>query len=599
MDSSETRLHIRRDRPKKANFIKVRFIIAVLTTLCPVVCYISRQNLPFAIVSMMEDSEQQRLQHQQSHSAAPKSLRPLDYGAREMNVSLNPEELVEKATDSDDDLDTCPEPNKLGQNGEGAASAKGYGPKYPWSTEDKGILLGAFFWTYVLCQIPGARLAERIGVKWILATATIGSGLLSLLSPWAASVHVHLLSLIRLLMGVCQAALYPACYVLYAEWLPPIERSQALPVLCVGAYVGSIITSSLTGYFSEQPNLGWEYSFYTPGVICALWTLAWILFASNRPREHPTISIEELAYIESKMEVLRYNQMEAGETELRSGAGSGGASGSFSSRPQIGWLKLFRSRSIWAMMVAFFASNWSFNVVLLLMPTYLNKILHVTPLKSGFINSIIYVLYCISSPLVGSGSTMMVETRSCGLSRLNIRKLFQGVALFGPALCFVALPLLGCEQSYVFAALYIQIILYSFVNGGEVQLPTELSADFAGTIYAIGNCVGSSTGFIAPAVFSKVVWDENSRAQWDLFFYLGAVISVVGGLVFVTFGQNHLQDFSKDLSSSEDDICKLTHDSGKGSSFNLEQAIVSSKQSKNRHDPRRRGSYGADMPRES
>lgn len=168
---------------------------------------------------------------------------------------------------------------------------------------------------------------------------------------------------------------------------------------------------------------------------------------------------------------------------------------------------------------------------------------------------------------------MMVETRAFGLSRLNLRKVFQGTALFGQAICFVALPLLGCQQTYVFALLYVQIILFSFVNGGEVQLPTELSVDFAGTIYAIGNCVGSSTGFIVPMVFSQIVRNEDNRAEWDMYFYIAAVISALGGLMFVIFGENHQQDFSHDLNWSQMNICKLASPLGNksASTFHLEQ----------------------------
>lgn len=585
MDSASSRLHMERDRPKKAAFIKVRFVIAVLATLCPVVCYISRQNLPFAIVSMVEEAGEQRPAGQLANSTLPMEAHnergrtssanngshssAISNGRAKMDGLAAVAAAVANSADTGDN-NKCPEPASLGQES-GAGTTRGFGPKYEWSTDDKGILLGAFFYSYVLFQIPGARLAERIGAKWILVAATLGSALFSFVSPWAAAVHVHLLSLIRLLMGVCQAALYPTCYVLYAKWLPPAERSQALPILCVGAYVGSIVASSLTGYFSEQASLGWEYSFYLPGVLCALWTLAWILLAANEPRDHPTISIEELLYIESKLEVQRQSVgAESADATIR--------------RPEISWRKLFASRSIWAMMVAFFASNWSFTIVLLLIPTYLSKILHVTPLNSGIINSIIYVLYCISSPLVGTGSTMMVETRTCGLSRLNIRKLFQGVALFGQAICFVILPLLGCEQRYVFGLLFVQIVFFSFANGGEVQLPTELSVDFAGTIYAIGNCVGSSTGFIVPYVFSQIVREEASREQWEAYFYLAAAISALGGLIFIIIGANHLQDFSKDLGESRLNICKLTGVLEKSSSsFNMDQTTET------RRQPDRRG----------
>ena len=605
--------HTERDRPKRASFIKVRLMIAILATLCPVVCYISRQNLPFAIVSMVDESE---VRAQDGASARADNvindrnaisgmddddlgllndqLRTFDLRARSRINATHSQARTTSSpfalSQSGQMLETCPEPMITDESGKVTSAAKTitYGPKYKWSQDDKAYLLGAFFYTYVIFQIPGARLAERVGAKWILAAASLGSALLSFGAPWAASMHVHLLSVIRLLMGVFQAALYPACYVLYSKWLPPAERSQGLPILCVGAYVGSIVASALTGYFSEQAQFGWEYSFYVPGLLCLIWSLVWIWYGSNEPRDHKYISIEELHSIELRMELssqdsmaarhrathhsstISIEGMEAAQQQQHNTCDLKGSTTSL--KRDISWYKLFKSQSIWALMAAFFASNWSFTIVLLLIPTYLNNILRVSPMENGIINSIIYVIYCISTPLVGTGSTMMVETRACGFSRLGIRKLFQGVALFGQALCFLAIAWIGCDRTFVFVVLYIQIVFFSLVNGGEVQLPSELSVDFSGTIYAIGNCVGSSTGFIVPLVFSQIVTEPYSRAQWNLYFYVTAAVTALGGIIFLIFGQNKMQDFSKDLSDSQLDLSKFGNlvVGAKGSSFNLD-----------------------------
>uniref|UniRef100_A0A6G1SLM3 Sialin n=1 Tax=Aceria tosichella TaxID=561515 RepID=A0A6G1SLM3_9ACAR len=649
--------YVERDRPKKASFIKVRLMIAVLATLCPVVCYISRQNLPFAIVSMVDEpitgsttTNEHLKQHQDAgrqdgpvitnkSPIVPDSIMGDDLGlladqdnnnnrnhnkepatfdlrnSRRLNgtygLNIKTTSTTTSPTTTSSALkppfnsnnneagqsssvvdlkDTCPEPVITDESGKTVtlAKTKTYGPKYSWTQDDKGYLLGAFFYTYVIFQIPGARLAERVGAKWILATASLGSAVLSFVAPWAAGIHVHLFSLVRLLMGMFQAALYPACFTLYSKWLPPNERSQGLPLLCVGAYVGSIIASGLTGYFSEQERFGWEYSFYVPGVLCLLWSVAWIWYGSNEPRDHKYISIEELQSIEMRMEISslqldRANQrghnnqrsssiegLERGAVDMDTRASATSLSNG-AAKKDISWMKLVKSQSIWAMMAAFFASNWSFTIVLLLMPTYLNNILRVSPMQNGIINSIIYVIYCICSPLVGAGSTMMVETRACGFTRLGIRKLFQGTALLGQAVCFVAIAWIGCDGAFVFAILYIQIVFFSLVNGGEVQLPSEISVDFSGTIYAIGNCVGSSTGFIVPFVFSQIVTDPYSRSHWDTYFYTAAVITALGATIFLIFGQNKMQDFSLDVDDPQLDFSKFGGLVGaKGSSFNLD-----------------------------
>lgn len=516
------------DRPKKASLIKVRFVIVILATLCPVVCYISRQNLPLAIVAMVEDSQDSH--HRPQHPAATNQTLDQDHHS---NVQHQAQ---------------CPAPTETGADGQlhSMPVQVTYGPKYAWSQSDRGWVLGAFFYTYVIFQIPAARFAEIIGAKWILATAGIGSCVLSLISPLACSVHVYLFILVRALMGVCQTALYPAGYVLYTQWLPPTERSLALPILVVGAYLGSIITSTATGYFSEKESYGWTYAYYMPGILCGCWSVLWLIFASSEPRDHKSISLEELEYI-----------------ELRTGAGqkvAAGSSGGLSQtkkrkRMSPSWIKIFKSQHIWAMIAAFFASNWAFTITLLLLPSYLNHILLIPPFRNGLINSLLYILFCVASPIVGAIAALMVETRPFGMSHLQVRKFFQCTAVFSQAICFLLLPAIGCNTDLALYLCYVQIVLFSFVNGGEVQLPSDLSVDFAGTIYAIGNCFGSATGFIVPFVHSLIVHDNKDKDEWKAYFYVASGVTSLGGLIFLIFGRNDLQDFSSATTSSQ--VCDV------------------------------------------
>lgn len=38
--------------------------------------------------------------------------------------------------------------------------------KFHWDQTEQGHILGAFFYGYILFQIPGARMAERVGARW-------------------------------------------------------------------------------------------------------------------------------------------------------------------------------------------------------------------------------------------------------------------------------------------------------------------------------------------------------------------------------------------------------------------------------------------------
>lgn len=500
------------NQPKESSCINVRLLIGLLTALCPVICYMSRQNLSIALVSMVIDDSE--------YATSGTESNPMP----DVNRSS-----YEAATGIRNDSDLS-EPSSPIDSNQSQRRGISYGPKYNWTRSEKSIIFETFFWTYVVFQIPAARLAEVVGAKWVLGIAGMGSALISFLSPWVASINVYLLALVRALMGVAQTALYPACYVIYTRWLPPTERSQALPVLGAGSYIGSIITSTATGYFSEQPSLGWEYAFYMPGVVCTIWALLWALLTSSEPREHQFISLDELEYIESKMEVKRADN---------------------ESKKSPDWHKILTSRQVIAMVISYFASNWAFSITLLLIPSYLSYVLGMSPLKNGLLNSMIYIIFCISSPIVGAVSTLMIRKSTFGLSSRQVRKLFQMTALFGQTFCFMALTFVGgSHDDLVLIILFAQTILYSFTSGGEVQLPSEISVEFTGTIYALGNCVGSSTGFIVPRAYSLIVSQPHERSQWNVYFYLTALITLLGGLVFMIFGSNDREDFAKKEANS-------------------------------------------------
>lgn len=399
-----------------------------------------------------------------------------------------------------------------------------YGPKYAWTPAQTNLILEVFMWTYVLFQIPNGRLAELVSGKWILALSVIGSTLMSLLSPWAASVNVYLLALARAIMGCCQSAVFPASYVLYNSWLPPEERAQGLALLGTGAYLGAILASYTTGYFLEQPELGWPFAFYMPAVIGIVWTILWLILGSSKPQDNRFISLKELEYIDANL-VAKQNT----STKRRS--------------PD--WIKMLTSKQVVAFCITSFSMGWVSALSLFLLPSYLNYILLVHPYTNGIVNSVIFVIFAAGSPFAGWLSTVMIRRKTFGMNSLQVRKFFQISATLGQAVGFLLILLAGCRVSLVVAILYIQILLYSFSSGGQVQLPSEISGEFMGSVFAIGNCLSSCASSIALRTFSMIVDDLDSRSQWSTYFYVGAAVATFGSVVFLLYGGNARENFAR------------------------------------------------------
>ena len=75
---------------------------------------------------------------------------------------------------------------------------------FEWDEFQQGSILGAFFYGYMISQIPGGRIAELFGTKLVFGTAVLVNGILALLVPFCANIHWIMLFLNRALQGLAQ-----------------------------------------------------------------------------------------------------------------------------------------------------------------------------------------------------------------------------------------------------------------------------------------------------------------------------------------------------------------------------------------------------------
>ena len=65
-----------------------------------------------------------------------------------------------------------------------------------------GWVLSAYFYGYVLTQLPGGWFATKFGAKYLFGAGILALSLLSLLTPLAADVSVWLVVAVRALEGL-------------------------------------------------------------------------------------------------------------------------------------------------------------------------------------------------------------------------------------------------------------------------------------------------------------------------------------------------------------------------------------------------------------
>ncbi|HEV2448281.1 MAG TPA: MFS transporter [Candidatus Sulfopaludibacter sp.] len=136
-----------------------------------------------------------------------------------------------------------------------------------------GLVFSAFGWSYVLCQVPGGWLVDRIhpGKLYavLIALWSVATALLGLASSVAA------LFALRLAIGVLEAPSYPINNRVVTTWFPERERATAIGVYTSGQFVGLALLTPALVYL--RVHLGWRSIFLSVGLAGVIWAAVWRL----------------------------------------------------------------------------------------------------------------------------------------------------------------------------------------------------------------------------------------------------------------------------------------------------------------------------------
>lgn len=74
--------------------------------------------------------------------------------------------------------------------------------QFDWNEKQQGLILGSFFWGYVVTQLPGGRMADMFGSKIVFLMGILIPSVLTIISPLAAKQHYVLFIVLRVLQGL-------------------------------------------------------------------------------------------------------------------------------------------------------------------------------------------------------------------------------------------------------------------------------------------------------------------------------------------------------------------------------------------------------------
>ncbi|SEP44612.1 MFS transporter [Amycolatopsis saalfeldensis] len=230
------------------------------------------------------------------------------------------------------------------------------------SVTQLSIVLTSFWWAYALFQVPGGLLARRFGPRKMLALAGLWWSAFTFITPYGVLFLGFVV--IRLLLGIGQAADWPASVLTLQRWFPQREQSRGNSLLLCGLYLGSIVGTPLVVWITDV--LGWAAVFHLFAAVGVVLAALWWWLVRDEPRAHPWVSAEEAAYIES------------GKAPARGG-------------PALRWQAFARSPQFWAigLQYAFLIIIQSFFTTWL--PTYLVEARGVSFTAMGWLGSLPWI----------------------------------------------------------------------------------------------------------------------------------------------------------------------------------------------------------------
>jgi ACS family hexuronate transporter-like MFS transporter len=184
-----------------------------------------------------------------------------------------------------------------------------------WSELDYGRIVIAFQASYAVMMLVWGKILDRIGTKLGLGIAVAWWSLAAMATALAHSAATF--GFARFLLGVGEAANFPASIKTVAEWFPKSERAFATGIFNSGTNIGAVVAPVCVPLIAAV--WGWRMAFILTGALGFLWLVAWWALyqtAAVHPRLHPAerkFILDELEEpIVSKTsikEVLGYRQL--------------------------------------------------------------------------------------------------------------------------------------------------------------------------------------------------------------------------------------------------------------------------------------------------
>lgn len=155
-----------------------------------------------------------------------------------------------------------------------------------------GLAAGAFFWGYCLLEVPSNIILEKVGARRWIARIMISWGLLSAATAFVTGPTSFFI--IRVLIGMAEAGLFPGLLLYFHRWFPQNHRGRVTGWFLTGLPLATAIGAPLSTAFLQLDGIaglrGWQWMFLGEGLPTALIGISVLFILTERPQEAKWLS---------------------------------------------------------------------------------------------------------------------------------------------------------------------------------------------------------------------------------------------------------------------------------------------------------------------
>jgi ACS family glucarate transporter-like MFS transporter len=369
--------------------------------------------------------------------------------------------------------------------------------------KELAALVSAFLLSYGICQFPAGVLADRFGPRRVLAGALLGWAAFTVLTAGVERYYLipglgvlGTLLVVRFLLGITVAPMYPAAARSILCWVPGRHRAVANAVVIAGVALGTAITPPIMTNLERV--VGWRGALCITAIPALVMAAVWFVVGRDHGPELLPPKKIELESIGASFRRLCV----------------GGA--------------LLRDRNLWFLTLSYALMGYVSYIFIFWFFRYLVKERGFSSLEGSWIATAPWLLTLFTMPLGGALSDRLVRRLGYPWGRRLVP--LVGLVTAG------ALVVVGSRVENAYVAVGLFAVCEALVMAMEgvfwasmIEIAREHSGSGGGILNMGGN-LGGLFSPITPVIAGQVGW----VAALDV----GAGIGIVAGLLWLCISPN-------------------------------------------------------------